>query len=51
MSRLLAVENLSLHYGDDFPEWERTWLERLRQRPSGVTVLHGQSGCGKTSYL
>ena len=42
---------LALHYGDDFVEWERTWLERLRQRRSGVTVLYGPPGCGKTSYL
>jgi len=44
-------EELALHYGDDFLDWERTWLERLRQRRSGVTVLHGPPGCGKTSYL
>ena len=43
--------DLALHYGDDFIEWERTWLERLRQRRSGVTVLYGPPGCGKTSYL
>jgi len=47
----LNEQELALHYGDDFAGWERTWLERLRQRPSGVTVLHGPPGCGKTSYL
>jgi len=44
-------QELTLHYGDDFVAWERPWLERLRQRRSGVTVLHGPPGCGKTSYL
>jgi hypothetical protein len=40
-----------LHYGDDFVAWERAWLERLGQRPSGVSILFGPPGCGKTSYL
>ena len=42
---------IGLHYGDDFVAWERTWLERLGQRPSGVSILFGPPGCGKTSYL
>ncbi len=56
---LVAVEqaapvnenDLELHYGEGFSQWERAWLERLRQRRSGVTVLFGPPGCGKTSYL
>jgi hypothetical protein len=43
--------DLTLHYGADFMDWERTWLERLRQRRSGVTILYGPPGCGKTSFL
>jgi hypothetical protein len=43
--------DLALHYGEDFMDWERLWLERLRQRRSGVTVLYGPPGCGKTSFL
>lgn len=44
-------DELGLHYGDDFVAWERTWLARLGQRPSGVSILFGPPGCGKTSYL
>jgi hypothetical protein len=43
--------DLALHYGADFTDWERAWLERLRQRRSGVTVLYGPPCCGKTSFL
>jgi ATPase family associated with various cellular activities (AAA) len=46
-----STEDLSLHYGEDFPAWEEQWRERLRQSSSGLTVLHGPPGCGKTSYL
>src|SRR5438094_2995810 len=48
---LLGDDQLKIHYGDDFLEWHQTWLERLRQRTSRVTVLFGPPGCGKTSFL
>ena len=44
-------QELALHYGTDFVDWERTWIERLRQRRSGVSILFGPPGCGKTLYL
>jgi hypothetical protein len=47
----VSEQDLTLHYGEDFLVWERPWLDRLRQRRSGVSVLHGPPGCGKTSYL
>jgi hypothetical protein len=47
----VTEQDLALHYGEDFIEWERPWFGRLRQRRSGLTVLHGPPGCGKTSYL
>lgn len=50
---LLALndQELALHYGDGFVGWQKSWLERLRQRKSGVSVLFGPSGCGKTTFL
>jgi hypothetical protein len=45
------AEELALHYGADFGAWEQQWLARLAQRRSGVTVLFGPPGVGKTSYL
>ena len=47
----LSEQELSLHYGEGFTDWERTWLERLRQRSSGLSIFHGPPGCGKTSYV
>ena len=47
----VTTDELALHYGDDFPAWEQAWRECLRQKPSGLTILHGPPGCGKTNYL
>ena len=53
MDRLasLTTKELVLHYGESIVEWEQDWLKRLRERKSGVTVLFGPPGCGKTTYL
>jgi len=47
----VSPEELALHYGGEFLDWERSWVERLKQRRSGISVLFGPPGCGKTSYL
>jgi hypothetical protein len=47
----LTDEDLRLNYGDDFPEWEQQWLSRVRKSASGLTILHGPPGTGKTSFL
>jgi hypothetical protein len=47
----VTTDDLALNYGEEFVDWEREWLCRMRQRPSGVTVLHGPPGTGKTSFL
>ena len=43
--------DLELHYGSDFLGWLDAWLDRVRARPCGLTVLHGPPGTGKTSFL
>jgi hypothetical protein len=47
----VSTQELALHYGDDFPAWEAEWIARMRGTPSGLTIMHGPPGCGKTSYL
>jgi hypothetical protein len=47
----LSDEGAQLHYGDDFVDWEQEWLQLLTQRSSGVSILYGPPGCGKTTYL
>ena len=46
-----SLNDLHLHYGDDFMAWEQGWLKRLQNSASGLTILLGPPGCGKTSYL
>jgi len=45
------ADELALHYGADFPLWEKQWLGQLAKRHSGVTILFGPPGVGKTSFL
>lgn len=44
-------DELALHYGPDFPTWERGFLEKLKATPSGVSILRGEPGTGKTSFI
>jgi hypothetical protein len=42
---------LVLHYGDEFVKWERAWLGRIDARQSGLTLVFGPPGVGKTQWL
>jgi hypothetical protein len=42
---------LGLHYGSPFIHWNGRLLEALRVRPTGMVVLEGPPGTGKTSYI
>lgn len=44
-------EDLILHYGEDFGEWHRHFLAELGARHTGLTILRGEPGTGKTTYL
>ena len=47
----VTTEELALHYGADFPAWEKEWRDRLYRATSGLTIFHGEPGCGKTYFL
>ena len=47
----LSPDQLALHYGADFPAWEENLVEALDRRSTGITLLRGEPGTGKTSYL
>ena len=44
-------ETLALHYGAGFPEWNDRLVEQLSAKGSGLSILEGPPGTGKTSYL
>jgi len=47
----IAMGDLPLLYGQDFPEWERLWFQRMDSRGTGLSIFSGPTGTGKTSYL
>jgi hypothetical protein len=50
-SPLRRDADLILHYGQQFNQWNSKFLSRLRQKRTGVTILRGEPGTGKTTYL
>lgn len=50
-STIYKAEDLALYYGDDFPDWATDFAARLSCRHSGLTILEGSPGTGKTSFL
>jgi ATPase family associated with various cellular activities (AAA) len=44
-------ETLALHYGEGFPEWNDRLVKQLCAKGSGLSILEGPPGTGKTSYL
>lgn len=43
--------DLSLHYGSGFAEWDQQLQGALKNKERGLTILRGEPGTGKTSYL
>lgn len=48
---ILSQESLDLHYGGGMAAWHRDFAGKLRATKSGLSILEGPSGTGKTSYL
>ena len=48
---VLHDETFVLHYGQDTDRWHRQFLEKLQTTKSGISILEGPPGTGKTSYL
>lgn len=43
--------DVSLHYGDDFLVWQSRFIRQMKEKQCGVTILRGEPGTGKTTYL
>lgn len=48
---VLDETHLHLHYGPGFLDWHQSYLRLLRRHLSGLSLLEGPPGTGKTSYL
>ena len=48
---VLKPEALALHYGSGSGEWHRSFVEKLCERPNGLSIFEGKPGTGKTFYL
>lgn len=50
-ARTINRVGLSLHYGTGFMEWDEQLQSALKKSQRGLTILRGEPGTGKTSYL
>jgi len=48
---ILTGETFALHYPAGTEEWHRAFAGKLLTRKSGLSILEGSPGTGKTSYL
>ncbi len=44
------IKYMNLHYGDNFTEFNKKLLKKLKYGKKGLVLLHGESGTGKTHY-
>ena len=51
LKKPMSIEELELHYGPDFPEWEDRVMQGLMKKSSGLLILRGEPGTGKTTFL
>lgn len=48
---MLSPEALCLHYGNGSQDWHQSYIEKLSNRPNGLSIFEGSPGTGKTCYL
>lgn len=51
MEKISDLELLDLHYGVGFEEFNAELLNRLLNKSKGLTLLHGDPGTGKTTFV
>jgi ATPase family associated with various cellular activities (AAA) len=44
-------DELELHYGAEFCDWSGSFLAKLSESKTGLSILQGSPGTGKTSFL
>ena len=48
---LPVEEGLGLYYGADFPAWHESFVATIVGKKSGLSLIEGPPGTGKTTYL
>ncbi len=48
---ITSADDLQLHYGPEFVNWSDGFVTKLKENICGVTILRGDPGTGKTTYL
>jgi len=48
---VLTEEDFALRYPEGSPAWHQEFVEKLTTRKSGLSILEGTPGTGKTTYL
>lgn len=47
----MDAEGLNLNYGEGFADWSEHLLDKLRSKDSGLVILDGAPGTGKSTFL
>lgn len=47
----ISDEELPFYYGETIVPWHGEFLEKFTAKNSGITIMEGPPGCGKTSYI
>jgi hypothetical protein len=47
----ISEMELPLHYGEAIVSWHQEFLEKFTTKNSGITIMEGPPGCGKSSYI
>jgi len=48
---VLSDQDLALHYSGDIVEFQRHLIGAFNSRQAGASILHGEPGTGKTSFI
>lgn len=51
LDKKFKINDLDLHYGDGFKEFDAALFKKLKSDKKGLVLLHGECGVGKTYYI
>lgn len=51
LDKKFKIQDLDLHYGEGFKEFNESLFKKLKTDKKGLVLLHGEPGVGKTYYL